>query len=90
MGMESHNHQPAIEPYGGAGTGIGGIIRDIISMELGLLLVKIPPFRPHGRSKVTLHFEYVVKGSQTMETGLEYQLLVEKLNLTIILNLTRW
>ena len=32
MGMESHNHPSAIEPYGGAGTGIGGIIRDIISM----------------------------------------------------------
>ena len=32
IGMESHNHPSAIEPYGGAGTGIGGIIRDIISM----------------------------------------------------------
>ena len=32
VGMESHNHPSAIEPYGGAGTGIGGILRDIISM----------------------------------------------------------
>ena len=30
--IESHNHPSAIEPYGGAATGIGGIIRDIISM----------------------------------------------------------
>src|SRR5690606_8945424 len=31
IGIESHNHPSAIEPYGGAGTGIGGILRDIIS-----------------------------------------------------------
>lgn len=30
--MESHNHPSAIEPYGGAATGIGGIIRDILCM----------------------------------------------------------
>ena len=30
--MESHNHPSAIEPYGGAGTGIGGIVRDILCM----------------------------------------------------------
>jgi phosphoribosylformylglycinamidine synthase len=30
--IESHNHPSAVEPYGGAATGIGGIIRDIISM----------------------------------------------------------
>ncbi|HSJ49912.1 MAG TPA: phosphoribosylformylglycinamidine synthase subunit PurL [Actinomycetota bacterium] len=30
--MESHSHPSAIEPYQGAATGIGGIIRDIVSM----------------------------------------------------------
>ncbi|HEU4354554.1 MAG TPA: phosphoribosylformylglycinamidine synthase subunit PurL [Actinomycetota bacterium] len=30
--MESHSHPSAIEPYQGAATGIGGIVRDIISM----------------------------------------------------------
>jgi len=30
--MESHNHPSAIEPYGGAATGVGGILRDILSM----------------------------------------------------------
>ncbi|WP_027964752.1 phosphoribosylformylglycinamidine synthase subunit PurL [Halalkalibacillus halophilus] len=30
--MESHNHPSAIEPYQGAATGVGGIIRDIFSM----------------------------------------------------------
>lgn len=30
--IESHNHPSAIEPYGGAATGIGGILRDILCM----------------------------------------------------------
>src|ERR671923_2564564 len=30
--IESHNHPCAVEPYGGAATGVGGVIRDIISM----------------------------------------------------------
>ena len=30
--MESHNHPSAIEPYGGAATGVGGIIRDVLCM----------------------------------------------------------
>ncbi|MGN1045198.1 MAG: phosphoribosylformylglycinamidine synthase subunit PurL [Candidatus Methanomethylophilaceae archaeon] len=30
--IESHNHPSAIEPYGGAATGIGGILRDVICM----------------------------------------------------------
>lgn len=32
MRIESHNHPSAIEPYQGAATGIGGIIRDIFTM----------------------------------------------------------
>ncbi|UXS74976.1 phosphoribosylformylglycinamidine synthase subunit PurL [Staphylococcus chromogenes] len=30
--VESHNHPSAIEPYQGAATGVGGIIRDIVSI----------------------------------------------------------
>ncbi|HJX04153.1 MAG TPA: phosphoribosylformylglycinamidine synthase subunit PurL, partial [Dehalococcoidia bacterium] len=30
--MESHNHPSAIEPYQGAATGVGGIVRDIFTM----------------------------------------------------------
>lgn len=30
--MESHNHPSAIEPFQGAATGVGGIVRDILSM----------------------------------------------------------
>lgn len=32
MKMESHNHPSAIEPYQGAATGVGGIVRDILAM----------------------------------------------------------
>ena len=32
MRMESHNHPTYIDPYNGAATGVGGIIRDIIAM----------------------------------------------------------
>ena len=29
---ESHNHPSAVEPYGGAATGIGGILRDVLAV----------------------------------------------------------
>jgi phosphoribosylformylglycinamidine synthase len=33
--VETHNHPSALEPYGGANTGIGGVIRDIMGTGLG-------------------------------------------------------
>ena len=30
--IESHNHPSAVDPYGGASTGIGGVLRDILSV----------------------------------------------------------
>ncbi len=33
--VETHNHPSAIEPYGGAATGVGGCIRDVIGTGLG-------------------------------------------------------
>jgi len=33
--VETHNHPSALEPYGGAGTGIGGVIRDILGAGKG-------------------------------------------------------
>ncbi|WP_457549676.1 phosphoribosylformylglycinamidine synthase subunit PurL [Archaeoglobus sp.] len=32
VALESHNHPSAIEPYGGASTGVGGILRDVLCM----------------------------------------------------------
>jgi phosphoribosylformylglycinamidine synthase len=33
--VETHNHPSAVDPYGGAATGIGGVIRDILGTGLG-------------------------------------------------------
>ncbi|MBF0522764.1 MAG: phosphoribosylformylglycinamidine synthase subunit PurL [Candidatus Omnitrophica bacterium] len=33
--VETHNHPSALEPFGGANTGIGGVIRDILGTGLG-------------------------------------------------------
>ncbi len=51
--IESHNHPSAIEPYQGAATGAGGIIRDIFTMgarPIALMdpLFTGPPEHPHN------------------------------------------
>jgi phosphoribosylformylglycinamidine synthase len=33
--VETHNHPSALDPYGGAGTGVGGVVRDILGVGLG-------------------------------------------------------
>ena len=33
--VETHNHPSALEPYGGANTGIGGVIRDTLGTGMG-------------------------------------------------------
>lgn len=33
--VETHNHPSAVEPYGGAATGVGGVIRDILGVGRG-------------------------------------------------------
>lgn len=63
VGMESHNHPSAIEPYGGAGTGIGGILRDIISMgAMPIALLDSIRFGSLEDEKSRYLFEHVVKG----------------------------
>src|SRR3990170_1730422 len=47
--IESHNHPSAIEPYGGAMTGIGGILRDVLAMGAQPIALADPlPFGPLG------------------------------------------
>ncbi|MFX0011613.1 MAG: phosphoribosylformylglycinamidine synthase subunit PurL, partial [Candidatus Hermodarchaeota archaeon] len=62
--IESHNHPSAIEPYHGAATGIGGIIRDILCMGVRPIAL-LDPLR-FGQLKDNYHsqwlFKYVVKG----------------------------
>src|SRR3989338_897129 len=35
MKVETHNHPSALDPYGGANTGLGGVIRDVLGCGLG-------------------------------------------------------
>jgi len=35
--VETHNHPSALDPFGGANTGVGGVIRDILGTGLGAL-----------------------------------------------------
>ncbi|WP_409200204.1 phosphoribosylformylglycinamidine synthase subunit PurL [Methanobrevibacter sp. DSM 116169] len=63
VGMESHNHPSAIEPYGGAGTGVGGILRDIISMgAMPIAILDSLRFGPLEDQKSRYLFEHVVDG----------------------------
>ena len=59
--IESHNHPSAIEPYQGAATGVGGIIRDVIAMGARpIALLDSLRFGPLPES--AHHFEGVVAG----------------------------
>ncbi|MGM7637104.1 phosphoribosylformylglycinamidine synthase subunit PurL [Bacillus sp. Hm123] len=61
--IESHNHPSAIEPYQGAATGVGGIIRDVFSMGARpVALLNSLRFGELQTSRVKYLFEEVVAG----------------------------
>lgn len=61
--MESHNHPSAIEPYQGAATGVGGIIRDVFSMGARpVALLNSLRFGELTTPRVKYLFEEVVAG----------------------------
>ena len=68
--IESHNHPSAIEPFGGAATGVGGVIRDIMSMGTRPIAVldalRFAPIMDnnnnHSVAKSKWLFKNVVKG----------------------------
>ena len=68
--VETHNHPSAIEPYGGAGTGIGGVIRDSLGTGLGakpilntdVFCFGMPDMPYAALPKGTLHPKRVFKG----------------------------
>jgi len=68
--VETHNHPSAIEPYGGAGTGIGGVIRDSLGTGLGakpilntnVFCFGLPSLDYNQLPKGTLHPKRVFKG----------------------------
>ncbi|WP_059047145.1 phosphoribosylformylglycinamidine synthase subunit PurL [Paenibacillus rubinfantis] len=61
--IESHNHPSAVEPYQGAATGVGGIIRDIFSMGARpVALLNSLRFGKLDSERVKYLFEHVVSG----------------------------
>lgn len=63
MKVESHNHPSAVEPYQGAATGVGGIIRDIFTMGARpVALLNSLRFGELDNSRTRYLFENVVKG----------------------------
>ncbi|BBE31215.1 phosphoribosylformylglycinamidine synthase subunit PurL [Tepiditoga spiralis] len=61
--VESHNHPSAVEPYQGAATGIGGIVRDVLAMGARpIALLDSLRFGPLTDPKSKHLFEGVVSG----------------------------
>ncbi|MEE9474602.1 MAG: AIR synthase-related protein, partial [Candidatus Hydrothermarchaeaceae archaeon] len=70
--VETHNHPSALEPFGGAATGVGGVIRDVLGVwgepiantnvlcfgPLDFLYERLPPGTKHPR----FIYSYVVAG----------------------------
>lgn len=61
--IESHNHPSAIEPYQGAATGVGGIVRDIFTMGARpIALLNSLRFGPINEVRIKSLFSGVVAG----------------------------
>lgn len=63
IAMESHNHPSYVDPYNGAATGVGGIVRDIISMGARPIALMDPLYFGLLDSPKNLYlFEQIIKG----------------------------
>ena len=68
--VETHNHPSALDPYGGAGTGVGGVVRDILGVGLGArpiantdaFFVGPPDFPQEKVPKGCLHPRRILRG----------------------------
>ena len=61
--MESHNHPSAIEPYQGAATGVGGILRDVFTMGARpIALMDVLCLGPLDSAHSRYIFDGVVRG----------------------------
>ena len=78
--MESHNHPSYIEPYQGAATGVGGILRDVLANDVPLLLQPADLYAVPAALGATVvavggtntdvpHWEWLIVGS-VLATGL--------------------
>ena len=65
--IESHNHPSAVEPYQGAATGVGGIIRDIVAMGARpIAILDALRFGDPGRSSTWRSLDGVVRGRRRL------------------------
>jgi len=66
--LESHNHPSALDPYGGAATGVGGIVRDVLCMGAkpvalaDMLFFGPPDYEYEKLPKGTKHPSYLLRG----------------------------
>ncbi|MBW3598934.1 MAG: phosphoribosylformylglycinamidine synthase subunit PurL [Planctomycetes bacterium] len=68
--VETHNHPSALEPYGGANTGVGGVIRDTLGTSLGakpicntdVFCFAPPDMKPEELPPGVLHPRRVMRG----------------------------
>jgi phosphoribosylformylglycinamidine synthase II len=61
--IESHNHPSAVEPYQGAATGVGGILRDIFTMGARpIAVLDALRFGEPGSARTRLQVDGVVRG----------------------------
>src|SRR5476651_2292774 len=61
--MESHNHPSAVEPFQGAATGVGGILRDIFTMGARpIAILDSLRFGTLDDPRTRYLFEHVVEG----------------------------
>lgn len=68
--VETHNHPSALDPYGGSGTGIGGVIRDILGVGLGakpilntdVFCFGMPDMKIESVPQGVLHPKRIMKG----------------------------
>jgi len=66
--VETHNHPSAVEPFGGASTGVGGVIRDILGVSarpianLDVLCFAPPDLPPSALPPGALHPRRIIEG----------------------------
>lgn len=62
--MESHNHPSFIEPYQGAATGVGGILRDVFTMGARPVanMNSLRFGNVINKDKISHHQRYLVRG----------------------------
>ena len=70
--IESHNHPSAVEPYAGAATGVGGILRDVFSMgAIPVAALNSLRFGEMDNDRTKFLFKEVVRGIADYGNGVK-------------------